>query len=91
MGDTFVYLCLHKPRCSPGRFSCFQFPCCCILVPPCELLVVWPIPCCLMGREMAVLCVQVLVGGLKYYAGLVIELGGSYLHLVTPSVCLTWV
>ena len=37
------------------------------------------------------LYVQVLVGGLKYYAGLVIELGGSYLHLVTPSVCLTWV
>ena len=35
---------------------------------------------------MAVLCVQVLVGGLKYYAGWVIGLGSSYLHLVTPLV-----
>ena len=37
------------------------------------------------------LCVQVLVGGLKYLTGLVIGLGGNYLHLVTPLVCLTWV
>ena len=89
MGGTFVCLCLHKPRCSPGRFSCFQFPCCCILAPPCKLPVVWPIPHCLMGLEMAVLYVQVLVGGLKYCAGLEIESGGNYLCLVTPSVCLT--
>ena len=89
MGGTTVCLCLHKPQCFPSRFPCFQFPCCCILVPPCRLLVVWPIPHCLMGLEMAVLCVQVLVGGLKYYAGWVIGFGGSYLHLVTPSVCLT--
>ena len=91
MGGTSVCLCLHKPRCFPSRFSHFQFPCCCILAPPCGLLVVWPIPCCLMEPEMVVLCVQVLVDGLKCYAGWVIGLGGSYLHLVTPSVCLTWV
>ena len=44
-----------------------------------------------MGLGMAVLYVQVLVGGLKYCAGLVIGLDGNYLHLVTPWVCWIWV
>ena len=91
MGGISVCLCLHKPRCFPSRFSCFQFPCCCILAPPCGLLEVWPIPCCLMKLEMVVLCVLALVGGLKYYASWVTGLDDSYLHLVTPSVCLIWV
>ena len=87
MGGTFACLCLCILRCFLGRFSCFQFLCCCILAPPCELPVVKPIPCNLMGLGMAVLYVQVLVGGLKYCAGLVIGLGGNYLRLVTPWVC----
>ena len=84
MEGTSACLCLHKPRCSPSRFSCFQFPCCCIPAPPCGLLEVWPIPHWLMGLGMAVLCVQALVDGLKYYAGWVTGLGDSYLHLVIP-------
>ena len=91
MGGTSACPCLHKPQCFPNSFSCFQFPCCCILVPPCKLLAVWPIPRCLMELEMVVLCVRALVDCLKYYVGWVIGLEGSYLHLVIPSVCLTWV
>ena len=44
-----------------------------------------------MGLGMAVLGVQVLVGGLKYCASLVIVLSGNYLCLVTPWVCWIWV
>ena len=44
-----------------------------------------------MGLGMAVLCVQVLAGCLRYCADLVIGLGGNYLCLVTPWVYWIWV
>ena len=91
MGGTSACLCLHRPQCFPSMFSCFQFPYCCILAPPCRLLAVWLIHHCLMELEMVVLCVQALVDGLKYYVGWVTGLDDSCLHLVIPSVCLTWV
>ena len=44
-----------------------------------------------MVLGMAVLYVQVLVGGLKYCVGLVIGFGGNYLHLVIPRRYWIWV
>ena len=91
MGGISVCLYLRILQCSLGRLSCFQFLCCCILVLPCGLPVVEPIPHCLMVLGTDVLYVQVLVGGLKYGVGLVIGLGGNYPRLVIPWVCWIWV